>query len=276
MDSVLTAVVIIFIVLFAVLSLSYATFSSQEMMAVSWQAMQARQDTLSRTQLTPVSAQIVSGGTEIQWSIRNSGQTRLADFQRWDAILQYTDNGSPSSHHINWLAHSTSPLSPGQWQISDIRVDAITPETYEPGILNPGEIVTVVMPVLPPIAPGSTIQLTLATDQGVSVNAFATRNRPPTLTHNLGVSIMAGDTIALTSAELKADDLDNTASQLVYTITTPPGQGLLTLGASFTQADIDNNLLAYSHMGSGTDSFAFTISDGETVIGPYTFVITVP
>ena len=41
----------------------------------------------------------------------------------------------------------------------------------------------------------------------------------------------------------------------------------------FTQEDIDNALLVYTHQGIGSDSFQFTISDGDSVIGSFTFVI---
>jgi len=76
-------------------------------------------------------------------------------------------------------------------------------------------------------------------------------------------------------AQLEATDLDNTpAQQLTYTLTAVPVNGtlkkesvVLTTTApnnTFTQQDINDNKIKYSHNGSETilDSFKFTVSDG--------------
>lgn len=280
MDSVLTAIVVVFIIIFAVLTLSYAYFSSQEIVIESWQSMESRLQDTSRTDLTPVTLSILDAGTRIQWSLRNTGQTRLSDFSQWDAFLQYYDSGSPSTYHIGWVPYASAVLMPGQWQMSGISIDAITEEAYEPSILNPGEIMTVAFNVMPPVGPGTTVQTVLTTPNGVTVSAFATRNRPPTLAVNTGTSVETGASVVLTDTLLSADDLDNAPSQLVYTVTVLPTQGTLSLGAvspaaTFTQADLDNGLVSYTATGTGADSFSFTISDGEASIGAFNFAVTI-
>ena len=71
---------------------------------------------------------------------------------------------------------------------------------------------------------------------------------------------------------LETTDVDNTDGELIYTITTTPGNGILynngvALGVSdtFSQSDIDAGLISYSHDGaeSALDGFDFTVDDGQ-------------
>ncbi len=106
----------------------------------------------------------------------------------------------------------------------------------------------------------------------------------PILDVNAGLSTFEGFTEILTPALLSSSDIDTTATDIIYTITTPPVNGQLELisapGISittFTQDDLDNNLVTYVHDSSETtsDSFDFTVSDALTNIGSSTFNITI-
>src|SRR5262249_8765233 len=63
--------------------------------------------------------------------------------------------------------------------------------------------------------------------------------------------------------------------------TTAPAHGTLlkngTAATSFTQDDINNNLISYQHDGgeTTTDSFSFTVGDGTATSGTISFNITV-
>ena len=86
---------------------------------------------------------------------------------------------------------------------------------------------------------------------------------------------MAPNTSApIIGSNLNTTDVDNTTSELVYTVTKLPQQGSLSK-TTFTQADIDSGSFQYTHVGAGPDSFQFTVSDGVSVIGPFTFSINV-
>ena len=83
---------------------------------------------------------------------------------------------------------------------------------------------------------------------------------------------------------LVGSDTDNTSSEIVYTVTSETTNGTVTRGGvalglndTFTQADLDNGLISYQHDGSETtsDSFDFTTTDGDAVIGNDTFNITI-
>jgi hypothetical protein len=83
--------------------------------------------------------------------------------------------------------------------------------------------------------------------------------------------ILATGTVptTITSNQLSVSDIDNASSEIIYTITTMPANGSLLLNGvamsvndSFTQADLDNNLVVYQSAGTGTsDQFGFVVAD---------------
>ena len=86
------------------------------------------------------------------------------------------------------------------------------------------------------------------------------------------------------NTRLLTTDVDNTTAQLVYTVTTATSNGTLrrngtalAVNDTFTQADIDADLLTYDHNGSETssDSFSFSVDDGAGTPSPGTFNITI-
>ncbi|MCB1733939.1 MAG: DUF4347 domain-containing protein [Gammaproteobacteria bacterium] len=111
-------------------------------------------------------------------------------------------------------------------------------------------------------------------------------NDPPTLSTNTGFSAVSGATpIAhtITNTELGATDVDNTAAQLTYTITTAPSHGTLKLngsalaqGQTFTQDDIDNNRVTYLAATNdlGNFSFVVSVSDGTATLTNQTVNVT--
>jgi len=110
-------------------------------------------------------------------------------------------------------------------------------------------------------------------------------NANPVLDTNTGITVHEGNTETIDNTELKVTDIDNTPAELQFTLTAVPINGRLKLDGTtlsisdtFTQADIDSNLLTYEHDGSQTvsDSFQFTVSDGSGgSIANTTFNITI-
>jgi len=92
-------------------------------------------------------------------------------------------------------------------------------------------------------------------------------NDAPILSIGDALVVEEGLSAALGIANLNASDADNVLADLVYTVTTAPSLGMLS-ASTFTQVDINNNRVTYTHGGSETDSdsFVFTLSDGEIQI----------
>jgi len=89
-------------------------------------------------------------------------------------------------------------------------------------------------------------------------------NNPPQLAFNTGLSLAEGATATIGPAQLRATDAD-VSDVLTFTVTSGPAVGSLSLGGSFSQADIDAGNLSYTHDGSEqhADGFSFTLSDGN-------------
>lgn len=107
-------------------------------------------------------------------------------------------------------------------------------------------------------------------------------NDYPVITTNAGLVCARSEVKVIGQSVLKADDVDNTASQLVFTVTAGPSNGTIRLNGSptttFTQDDINNNRVTYAHGGgfASSDNFIFNLSDGAGgVITGQTFNITV-
>ena len=176
MESVLTAFIAIIIILFATLTHYHSTLSAQDTMQVSWQEMKERLGEQARTDLSPIGAQTSSAGAVVELTLRNDGETKLADFDQWDVIVQYYE--APTVYHIDWLLYvdGSEPVS-NEWTVVGIYLDAAgaVPEAYEPGILNPGEEVILRLRVSPPVGPDTTNLATLSTSNGISASAIFTR-----------------------------------------------------------------------------------------------------
>lgn len=121
-----------------------------------------------------------------------------------------------------------------------------------------------------------------SSNQSVTVNVID-QNDLPVLNVNAGISVVEGGDITISKTELSVTDEDELPGEIQYSIVDAPTAGRLELTtdpgvsvSSFTQADIDNNLLRFVHDGSeADDSFTFSISDGSGgTIGTTLFSIT--
>ncbi|MBD2257845.1 Ig-like domain-containing protein [Pseudanabaena sp. FACHB-2040] len=109
-------------------------------------------------------------------------------------------------------------------------------------------------------------------------------NDDPVLVRNTGASLDGVRQVQLTSAMLQVADPDSSNQQLTYTVTALPNQGLVLyadngtlrrmgVGASFTQSDLNSGKISYYFLNSAgstavTDSFRFTVRDGELRVWP--------
>jgi hypothetical protein len=272
MESVLSAFILIFLLIFGVMTLSNSFIATQDTLRASWQEMESRISEQSRTNLVPLEARVLAGGSTLELTLRNAGAVKMADFERWDVIVQYQDAGNPSVQHIRRLAYNPSTPLSNEWGIEGLYLDASErlAESYERRVLNSSEELVTQIKLLPPVQPGTTVMAFLSTANGVGAQAFATRNAMPVNSVNFGLALPSRTSATISSAMLQSTDANHPATELTYSITALPAQGSLSR-TSFTQADIDSGLLQYQHTGDGDDTFAFTVTDGEYVIGAYTF-----
>ncbi len=277
MDSVIAAFLMVFLNLFAVLTLASSFLSSQQAYQAGLKNMESRLNEQVHTSLQEINAKTISGGNGIQMIYKNNGSEKVANFKNWDVIVQYYDLSTPSKYYTVWVPYVESNPSNNEWTVSGIYADAKRGimEAYDPGILNPGEEIMIEVHLPHTIALASQIQVTLAVKNGANLSTVFVRNTPPELVLNDGIIIPSATSKIINETALKTTDVDNDLTELTYTVTTPPAQGTLNLGGTFTEFDLMKDHLRYTHSGTGSDSFGFTVSDGQDVIGPFTMNITV-
>ncbi len=109
-------------------------------------------------------------------------------------------------------------------------------------------------------------------------------DNPPTIDTNAGLTINEGDVGIVNTNVLNTTDVDDPSTSISYTLTAAPANGILILdgtqigvGDSFTQSQVDADLLTYEHDGGETDvdSFNFTVGDGNTDLAETSFTISV-
>ena len=98
----------------------------------------------------------------------------------------------------------------------------------------------------------------------------------PTQTNNNQLALDEGEVGTITAALLQYDDIDNIPSEVVFTVTTGPSVGSFNL-TSFSQQDIIDGLVAYTHGGTEVfnDSFNFTVTDGLGTVINQVFSISI-
>ncbi len=82
MESIVTVIVVVALILTAGLNIFETSLDTQEALMISWQEMEERTDEYVRTDLTPISATVQNNGALVQLTLRNNGSASLADFDK--------------------------------------------------------------------------------------------------------------------------------------------------------------------------------------------------
>lgn len=131
----------------------------------AWKEMEDRAGEQARTQLTVTNVTHASPYVDID--VQNDGSTRLAEFDRMDVVVEYTDTTGASV--LVWIPYTDGPLATNTWT-----VQAIVNDAFEPGIVNPDETLQMRIELAPTVGTGTTNRLVIATDLGVSISASFT------------------------------------------------------------------------------------------------------
>ena len=171
METAIAALIIITLTLFGVLTLAHGYLSVQYQNLQAWRAMEERIGERARTNLLPLSAVALDGGSVVEVTVKNVGSARLTDFAQWDLIVEYE---AVAAHIVQWYPYvATAEPGPNQWTVKGIYLDATQaiPEACEPGILNPGEELVAEVRISPPIADGTTGFANISTPNGIQASA---------------------------------------------------------------------------------------------------------
>jgi len=173
MDTVLIALLVLMMLLHGVMTVARGWMLGQEMTAEAWADMTTRTSARASTGLRVADVQVL--GSLGTLTVQNSGESKLADFDRWDVILHcYTASGQ---YRISRLTFAVG-APPGEgWAVEGLYLDASEgiAEVYEPGVLNPGEEVVILAYLAAPLEEGATHMVVVGTSNGAtSTRQFAT------------------------------------------------------------------------------------------------------
>jgi archaeal flagellar protein FlaF len=173
METVISALIVIALLILAIVGLSQVSISSQASIAESAGLMQERTGDRARTNITLLGAQtaVLDETTDaVRVTLKNSGSTKLSDLDQWDVVLQYTDGVDNPA--VKWY-----PTGDGanQWSAAIFsNASSQTPEVIEPGILNPGEEMAITIKVSPAVGADTTNLAVIATPNGITASTVFT------------------------------------------------------------------------------------------------------
>ncbi len=168
METAVISIICIALIAFGGMTMSQGFMTSVDTGTTGLDNIGQQNETIMRTELTPLSTSLPMGNT-LDIILENSGQTRLADYDNWDVIVQYYDDSG--IYHILWLPYTEDILGDNEWQVAWIHLDG-TDEVYEPNILNPREQIKIRAQLNPAPGAGTTNMAVVATPNGITASTY--------------------------------------------------------------------------------------------------------
>ena len=168
METAIVSIICIALIVFGGMTMSRGFMSSVDASTTGLGEMGQRDETIMRTGLTAVSASLPSANT-LEITLENSGQVKLADFDKWDIIVQYHDSGG--GYHVVWLPYTSETLGDNEWEIAWLRLDGEA-EAFEPNVLNPDEQMMIRAQVNPAVGANTTNMVVASTPSGITASAY--------------------------------------------------------------------------------------------------------
>jgi hypothetical protein len=164
MASILVSIICIAMIVVGGMTLSHGILTSTDTTALSVEEISVREGDIIRTGLDAVRAVQLSWSDLLRVTLTNTGQTKLASFDKWDLIVHYSDTGGV--YYTKWLPYTTGNLSNNEWQKARIGLNGPV-DFFEPGILNPGEELVILARLNPLPGENTTGEITVATPNGI-------------------------------------------------------------------------------------------------------------
>ena len=189
MATAVVTIICIALIVMGGMTLSQGILTSSDSAALSVDAMSVREGEIMRTNIAVYRAAELSWGDDLRITVKNDGQTKLASFDKWDVIVNYTDG--IGNIHSSWLPYITA-TEPGNNEWTRVKLGLDGPyEYFEPGILNPGEEMTILAHLNPMPGNATSGDVSITTPNGVFdaiklVNPGYVRLTPQSEKTNLG------------------------------------------------------------------------------------------
>jgi hypothetical protein len=165
MENGLPALMIAAILMLATVLISRGGYYGADAIGQTLRESESRYGQQNRTGLTVTGTSIDGTGANISITVRNDGATTLADFAGMDVMVQYF--GESGTRYDKWLAYTSGALSSDRWTDGPF-----TNDVFEPGILNQGESMEILIRVNPVVGVGTTNRAIVGTDKGITVSTY--------------------------------------------------------------------------------------------------------
>ena len=164
MATAIVSIICIAMIVVGGMTLSQGILTSADSAALSVEEIALREGEITRTNLDAVRSAHLSWADLLKVTVENSGQTKLASFDKWDLIVNYYDGSGV--YHTVWLPYTTGALGDNEWQKARIGLNGPV-EFFEPNILNPGEELVILARLNPLPGDATTGDITVGTPNGV-------------------------------------------------------------------------------------------------------------
>lgn len=151
------------------MSFSKTAIDAFDEMTVSWQAAEKTRLETARSGLSILNAEALPG--HINLVLKNTGQSSIWDYKDWDIIVHYYDaEGNYYIRHLNYVKSHTGEHN--QWYCSAIYTDETLTgeEIFQPGIIDPGEVASILLDLLPEAGPETPVWIIIATKSGYATS----------------------------------------------------------------------------------------------------------
>jgi hypothetical protein len=171
METAIISIICIALVVFGGMTMSNGFMTSLDASTAGLQEISTRDNTMMRTELSPVSTNItlVSGPDPLNIVLKNTGQTKIADFEKWDVIVQYFDDAG--QYHVQYLTYVDKSIAPYEWDVGWIKMNGQS-EIFDPGVLNPGEQIMIQTRLDPSVGVNTTNMVVISTPTGITCSTY--------------------------------------------------------------------------------------------------------
>lgn len=224
MAAIIATIICLVMTIVGGMTLSQGILTSADSTAINVDKISVIEGEMTRTDLDILRAAKLSWADYLRVTVENSGQVKLASFDKWDFIVNYIDN--VGTLHSTWLPYSDDAPTGNEWQKARLGLDGPI-EFFEPGILNPGEEMVALIHLDPASGNGTSGSVSIAAPNGVYtsfpfLNLGYTRLTPQseniTLDNTKYYELVEAAPADGTSMIVRANFFRNPARRLLYNI----------------------------------------------------------
>ena len=166
METAFVSMICVALMVIGGMTMARGFLSSVDDTSVNMQEVSQRNEEIMRTNIS-AKAIVQPSADTLEVHIGNIGQTKLTDFPKWDVIVHHMDDND--THYVTWLPYKTAAPGSNEWTVEGIYTASGQPEVFDPGILNPDEVMVIEAKIDPGIKSESENLVVITAPNGVTV-----------------------------------------------------------------------------------------------------------